>query len=128
MPGDMGSPLYVEKYSNLFRRKRNLIPVKMSKTKKIVSILTVITASIFMMTLGGCKKDNPATPPARQTSYNLKAKDVLGVTGTVTFTETSNTITTVSITLTGAPSGTHPAEKQPAPGLERPPRRRLPVR
>jgi hypothetical protein len=70
----------------------------------------VITASIFMMALGGCKKDNPTTPPARQTSYNLKAKDVLGVTGIVTFTETSNTTTTVSITLTGAPSGIHPAE------------------
>ena len=82
----------------------------MSNTKKTVSILTVITASIFMMVLGGCKKDDPATPPARQTSYNLKAKDVLGVTGIVTFTETSNTTTTVSITLTGAPSGIHPAE------------------
>ena len=63
-----------------------------------------------MMVPGGCKKDDPATPPARQTSYNLKAEDVLGVTGTVTFTESSSTITTVSITLSGAPSGTHPAE------------------
>ena len=63
-----------------------------------------------MMALGGCTKDNTTPPPARQSSCNLKAKDVLGVTGTVTFTETSNTITTISITLTGAPSGTHPAE------------------
>lgn len=70
----------------------------------------MIAAFIYIMALDGCKKDDPAAPPARQTSYSLKAKDVLGVTGTVTFTETSNTVTTISITLTGVPSGTHPAE------------------
>jgi hypothetical protein len=100
----------VKIHSHLFRQNRNLIPDKMVKTKRVISILTVLTAFIYMMALDGCKKDDTTTPPARQTSYSLKAKDVLGVTGTVTITETSNTITTVSITLTGAPTGSHPAE------------------
>lgn len=37
-------------------------------------------------------------------------KDVLGVSGTVTFIETSGTTTTIDIVLTGAPAGTHPAQ------------------
>jgi hypothetical protein len=100
----------VKMHSHLFCQKRNLIPDKMVKVKNVISILTVFTALIYMMVLGGCKKDDPATPAVRQTSYSLKAKDVLGVTGTVTFTETSSTISTINITLSGAPSGTHPAE------------------
>jgi hypothetical protein len=97
--------------SHLFCQRRNLIPYKMVKTRKVISVFTVLTALIYMMAIGGCKKNDPATPPpAKQTSYSLKAKDVLGVTGTVTFTETSSTLTTINITLSGAPSGIHLAE------------------
>jgi len=71
----------------------------------------MLTAVTLLMTSGGCKKDSSTseTPP-RTTTYVLKIKDVLGVTGTARFTETSSTVTTIDITLTGAPSGTHPAE------------------
>ena len=60
-----------------------------------------------MMFSVGCTND-PVVP--RSTTYDLKVKDVLGVSGAVTFVETSPTVTTINITLTGAPSGTHPAE------------------
>ena len=61
-----------------------------------------------MVSSTGCKKDDPA--PARKSSYSLVAKDVLGITGTATFTETSSTTTTIDLVLNGAPSGDHPAE------------------
>lgn len=69
----------------------------------------MLTAVIMLIAGGGCKKDEDTTPP-RQTSYTLNLKDVLGVTGTTTFIETSSNVTTIEITLNGAPSGTHPAE------------------
>lgn len=78
---------------------------------KVTTVITMLTAVILLMTAGGCQKTDPTpTPPARTTTYALKVKDVLGITGTVTFTETSSTLVTISIALTGAPSGTHPAE------------------
>ncbi len=64
----------------------------------------MITAAIFLA--GGCDKDDA---PGQNKSYDLAVKDVLGVSGEVTFTETSNTSTTIDIVLTNAPSGTHPA-------------------
>lgn len=64
----------------------------------------MITAVIFMA--GGCDKDDA---PNQNKSYDLAVKDVLGVSGKVTFTETSTTSTTIDIVLTNAPSGTHPA-------------------
>jgi len=66
----------------------------------------MFAAVILLLASGGCKKSDT---PARKTTYNLKVKDVLGVSGTVTFTETSSSVTTIDIALTGAPSGTHPA-------------------
>lgn len=54
----------------------------------------------------GCKKDDG---PAPKTTYSLKVKDILGVTGTVTFTQTTSTTTTIDISVTNAPSGIHPA-------------------
>ena len=66
----------------------------------------MFAAVILLLASGGCKKSDT---PARKTTYNLKVKDVLGVSGTVTFTETSSSVTTIDIVLTGAPSGTHPA-------------------
>ena len=62
---------------------------------------------IMLFTGSGCKKDDSSVKSS--TSYNLKTKDVLGVTGKVTFIETSSTSTTIEIVLTNAPSGTHPA-------------------
>lgn len=66
----------------------------------------MLTAVILLIVGGGCKKD----APAQNTIYILKVKDILGVTGTVTFTETSSTTTTIDIVLANAPSGVHPAE------------------
>jgi len=82
----------------------------MSKTRKVIPLVTMLSAMILLMVSSGCSKDDPAPPPARTTSYNLMVKDVLGVSGTATFTETSSAITTINISLTNAPSGTHPAE------------------
>lgn len=57
-----------------------------------------------------CKGDDPIVLNAEKTTYNLQVKDVLGVAGTVTFTETSSSTATIDISLAGAPSGMHPAE------------------
>jgi len=65
----------------------------------------MLTAVILLITTGCNKNDSPA----KNTTYNLMVKDVLGVTGKVTFTETSSTSTTIDIVLSNAPSGTHPA-------------------
>ena len=77
----------------------------MFKTRKLISLLTIVTAAILLITVG-CDKDDS---PAEKTSYDLKVKDVLGVTGTVTFTETSSTSVTIDIVLANAPTGIHPA-------------------
>jgi hypothetical protein len=82
----------------------------MTTIKKVITSLPIIAALILLIAFGGCSKDNSNPAPNRQTVYTLKVKDVLGVTGTATFTETSATVTTIDIVLTGAPSGTHPAE------------------
>lgn len=65
-------------------------------------------ASVLLLIVGGCKKDDTTTPP-QKTSYELKVKDALGVSGTVTFIETSTTSATIEVVLVNAPSGTHPA-------------------
>lgn len=71
----------------------------------------MLTAFILLIPGSGCKKDEDADPiPPRTTSYTLMVKDVLGVSGVATFVETSSVSATINITLTGAPSGTHPAE------------------
>jgi hypothetical protein len=64
----------------------------------------MVTAVLLLA--GGCDKDDA---PGQNKSYDLAVKDALGVSGKVTFTETSNTSTTIDIVLTNAPSGTHPA-------------------
>ncbi len=68
-------------------------------------LLSVLSAVVLLIASGCDKKDSPA----QNTTYNLMGKDVLGVTGKVTFTETSKTTTTVDIVLNNAPAGTHPA-------------------
>jgi hypothetical protein len=77
------------------------------KSRQVLIMFTMFTVISFLMAGSGCTKDSG---PALKTSYSLMVKDVLGVTGTVTFTETSSTLATIDITLNGAPSGTHPAE------------------
>ena len=64
--------------------------------------------SLFVGT--SCKGDDPVVLNAEKTTYNLQVQDVLGVTGTVSFTETSSSTATIDISLSGAPSGMHPAE------------------
>lgn len=64
----------------------------------------MFTAVILLA--GGCDKDDDNNP---STSYDLKVKDVLGVSGKVIFTETSSSSTTIDIELTNAPEGMHPA-------------------
>ena len=63
---------------------------------------------MFAVTITGCKKDEDDPEPL-VTTYDLKVKDVLGITGTVKFTEISSSETRVEITLNGAPAGSHPA-------------------
>ena len=80
---------------------------------KIVAFAMILTVAVV-----GCKKSEDSTPapvvpppdPLKST-YILKTKDVLGVTGTVTIAEQSSgsSSSIVTIVLTGAPMGTHPA-------------------
>jgi hypothetical protein len=78
----------------------------MIKIKKLNSLLLLILAVVILVPGIGCKKDEG---PGRETSYNLKVQDALGVTGMATFIEASNKATTITVQLFGAPSGTHPA-------------------
>lgn len=71
---------------------------------KIVITMVAVTA---LITIVGCEKDDQL---GSKTSYNLKGQDVLGVSGTATFTETGSNTTTIDLVLSGAPDGTHPAE------------------
>jgi hypothetical protein len=96
--------------SHLFRQKRKFKTDKMAKTRKTITVLMMFTAVIILMAGSGCKKDDETTPAAKSITYNLKAKDVLGVSGTVTFTETSSTSTTIKISLTNASAESHPAQ------------------
>jgi len=69
----------------------------------------MFTAIILLTAISGCKKD--ADPiPLKTITYNLLVKDVLGLSGTATFTENSSTVTTIDIMLNNATLGTHPAE------------------
>ncbi len=79
----------------------------MKQSKKVFVTLSLFTAVILLIA-GGCTKDN-VTTPAQTTSYNLMFEDVLGVSGTVTFTESSSTSAIIDIVLSNAPAGNHPA-------------------
>jgi hypothetical protein len=96
----------VEIFSLLTRQLRmRTKKLKMNKIQKVFGWLTMSTFVILLL-VAGCKKDDA---PLRDTSYNLKVEDVLGVTGTVTFTEYNNGTTTIDIVLENAPSGTYSA-------------------
>jgi len=77
----------------------------MIKSKRKVFVMLTMFLSVALLIAGGCKKDDAS----KSTSYKLMVKDVLGVTGTVTFIESSSTSATIDIVLVNAPSGTHPA-------------------
>jgi len=76
----------------------------MIKSRKVFILLTMLTSVILLIAVG-CKKDDSSL----NKTYNLMVKDVLGVSGTVTFTESGSNSTTIDILLVNAPSGTHPA-------------------
>ncbi len=86
----------------------------MSNKRNSIILFSIFTSAIILFS-GGCKKEDP---PALNTTYNLMVKDVLGVTGTVKFTETSSTIVTIDIVLANAPAGTHPAYLMNSPEVE----------
>lgn len=65
---------------------------------------------VILLISGGCKKDSVSS--AKTMTYNLKFKSVLGITGTVTFTEAGGNTTKIDISLSGKASdleGSHPA-------------------
>lgn len=80
----------------------------MKSTRNIIAAGTMLIALFLFIFTIGCNKDEDPEPP-RSSSYDLLVQDVLGVTGKATFTETSATTATISISLTGADPGTHPA-------------------
>lgn len=77
----------------------------MRSIQNIFGWLTILT-TLFLFLATGCKKEDDLI---RDTTFNLKVEDVLGVTGTVTFSEYNNGSTTIDIILNNAPSDTYPA-------------------
>ena len=69
--------------------------------------LMIISTVFLILFSSGCKNEEIIV---KKTTYDLAVKDILGVTGTVTFIEESSTSTTIEIELAGIPSGIHPAE------------------
>lgn len=75
--------------------------------KKIPFLLIMAIAVTGLLSINGCKKEDDPEP--KKTVYTLKVKDVLGVSGTATFTETSGTVTTITLKVNGASATNHPA-------------------
>jgi hypothetical protein len=82
----------------------------MATTRKMLSVLSMFAAVLMLLASSGCKKDETTQTPLRTATYDLKVKEVLGLTGKATFTETSSTTTTIDITLTGPYTGGHPVQ------------------
>src|SRR5436190_20092116 len=89
--------------------------MKSSFSKKMITQLASF-AVVLGIAASGCKKNEettpaPVVPDPLQKTYTLKQKDVIGVSGTVTFKETASgsSQTKVTITLAGVSSGSHPA-------------------
>jgi hypothetical protein len=94
----------VEIFTLLTRQNRwRTKKLKMNIIQKVFGLLAMSTLLILLL-VAGCKKDDPIL---RDTSYNLKVEDVLGVNGTANFTEYNNGTTTIDIVLENAPSGTY---------------------
>jgi hypothetical protein len=79
----------------------------MTQKRTLISVFSMLVVGIVLIFSSGCKQD---PVELRTTTYNLKVKDVLGVMGTATFTETTSNVTTIDISLSGAPTGMHPAQ------------------
>jgi len=79
----------------------------MTTRKNFFAAFSILTL-LFVFLATGCKKDDDDDTPLAQTSYDMKVKDVLGITGTVIFYKRTNS-TTVEITLNGVSSDNHPA-------------------
>jgi hypothetical protein len=77
----------------------------MTKGRNLFHVFSMLFVGLVLMTGSGCT--DTVTPG--NSSYSLKVKDVLGIVGSAKFTQTTSTVTTIDITLTGAPVGTHPA-------------------
>lgn len=75
--------------------------------KNILTVFAICTA-MFAITISGCNKDEETLPVQNSISYDLVLKDVLGISGTITFTEDVNSVT-VEIMLDGVDAGIHPA-------------------
>jgi Cu/Zn superoxide dismutase len=78
------------------------------KNSKVLKALLIFTVSAGVLATTGCSKDDDDPEPQKK-EYTLKVKDQIGISGTVTFTETSNTVTTVTIKMNGGSSNDHPA-------------------
>ncbi|MDP4240708.1 MAG: hypothetical protein Q8904_14690 [Bacteroidota bacterium] len=65
----------------------------MTKRRKLIPVFTLLLIGFGIMFTSGCKSD----PEVKSTTYDLKTTDILGVSGTVTFIETSATAATINI-------------------------------
>lgn len=72
---------------------------------RITSGLAICTVFISVA-ITGCSEDEVVVS---STSYDLKVVNQLGISGTVTFTETTSEVTTIVIEMTGGDAVSHPA-------------------
>jgi len=81
---------------------------KMNTTKRRMLGGFAVFAVMISMALVSCDDEDDVVVPNTVT-YQLKVVDQLGIAGTVKFTETSSTITTIDIDMTGGDALSHPA-------------------
>ncbi|MBK7428364.1 MAG: hypothetical protein IPI60_15775 [Saprospiraceae bacterium] len=77
----------------------------MTNSKFLSGLMMLVLAASMLMS-SSCKKDDP---DPESYVYNLQVKDQLGITGNVTFTKKSATVTTITIRVNGASAKSHPA-------------------
>jgi hypothetical protein len=65
----------VKFHLHLSRQKLKLISNQMFKTRKAISELTMLITLIFLMAIGGCKKDNSTPTPAGNPVLSVKMVD-----------------------------------------------------
>jgi hypothetical protein len=75
-------------------------------SSKFLSGLMMLVLAAGMLMSSGCKKDDDPDPESYV--YNLQVKDQLGISGTVTFTKKSATVTTITVKVNGASAKNHP--------------------
>lgn len=67
-----------------------------------------VVAVMVSMALVGCEEEDVVVVP-NSVTYQLKVVDQLGISGTVKFTETSSTVTTIEIDMAGGDAASHPS-------------------